>query len=298
MKATTTKKKAQALSKAALPQSATELVPVIPSTGYSAASGLMAIIDAASRNPRVNVDKMERLLSMQMTIMAKQAEMAYGAAMGRLQNKLPRITKKGRIKFTDKNGEQRDTPYARYEDIDLIIRPLMFSEGFIMDFDTKWGADGATIYCTISHEGGHTKTSEMRLPLDTSGSKNSLQAMGSTISYGQRYLVKMMLNLIFEGEDADGSTFPKQPEEGDNFASRMSGDKGVIDNVTDVTPVKITITELKAKADGLKKQLTGTKRKRDRITIINDNLQVLRDLDTAGMAAVVADLHATVDMGA
>jgi hypothetical protein len=238
---------------------------------------------------------MEKLLNMQMTIMAKQAEMAYGAAMGRLQKKLPRITKKGRIAFTDKKGNERDTPYAKYEDIDLVIRPLMLEEGFILDFDTKWGNDGATIYCTISHSEGHTKTSEMRLPLDSSGSKNSLQAMGSTISYGQRYLVKMMLNLIFEDEDNDGADFGTRPDEGENFASRMKADQGgtVIDGEVLRTPA-----ELQADGNGLAAKLKDLKRKRDRLALVNDNLPLLREMDAAGLAAQVAELHDLAGKGA
>ena len=192
MKNTAKKKtvtKAPAKKAVAVAAPAAEQLPAVqaPATGYNAATGILAFIEQAARNPKVNVDKMEKLLAMQMTLMEKQAEIAYTQAMTRLQKVLPRISKKGRIKFTDKNGVERDTPYAKYDDIDKVIRPLLLAEGFTLNFDTKWTEkDGAIIYGTLTHDGGHSKTSEMRLPLDTSGSKNNLQAMGSTISYGQR----------------------------------------------------------------------------------------------------------------
>jgi hypothetical protein len=126
--------------------------------------------------------------------------------MARLQPKLPRIEKKGRIDFvSNKTGERQTTPFARYEDIDAAIRPLLSDEGFSLSFDTEWGADGVTARGTLSHRAGHARTATIRLPLDSSGSKNSLQAMGSTVSYAKRYLVGMLLNIVTVGEDTDGN---------------------------------------------------------------------------------------------
>lgn len=268
------------------------LATVPQATGYAAGGNIIAIIEKAASNPRFNVEKMERLLSLQERIMAKQAEMAFTEAMTRLQENLPRITKKGRIAFIDKKNNQRDTPYAKYEDIDKAIRPLLLAEGFHLHFDTKWGADGATIYGTLTHRDGHSITSEMRLPLDTSGSKNSLQAMGSTISYGQRYNVKMLLNLIFEDEDTDGAGAPKLVDEGDTFASRVAGDAGV---VLDNEPVPADVLQ---QGEKLKADVGDLKRKRDRLALVNDNLPLLRQLDSAGHAALVQGIHSLVDLGA
>jgi hypothetical protein len=44
----------------------------------------------------------------------------------------------------------------------------------------------------------------MTLPLDTSGSKNNVQAVGSSTSYGKRYTATLLLNIRTKGEDDDG----------------------------------------------------------------------------------------------
>ena len=50
----------------------------------------------------------------------------------------------------------------------------------------------------------------MVLPLDTSGSKNAVQAVGTSVSYGKRYVMCAMLNIATRGEDDDGiSAAPK-----------------------------------------------------------------------------------------
>jgi hypothetical protein len=206
----------------------------------------------------VNVDVMSKLLDMQERVMNKQAEVAFNQAMTKLQSKLPTIRKDGKIEFTDKNGVKREIAFARYEDIDAGIRPLLIEEGFSISFNTQW-ADSVIISGTLAHKDGHSRTSSMRLPLDTSGSKNNLQAMGSTTSYGKRYLVGMLLNIVTKGEDDDGKTFDiisfEEAAEIDNLINETKSDRGRflkymgVDDVLNIKSAdyKKAITALNAK---------------------------------------------------
>jgi hypothetical protein len=204
---------------------------VSPQQLESEPSGFMAVIERLAMNKDVDVEKLERMMAMNERMMAKQAEIEFNQALTRLQKVLPTVLKKGAIEFEDKNKVQRHTPYARYEDIDEAIREHLLNEGFSLSFDTEWGQEGATIFGTLSHVGGHSKTARLRLPLDSSGSKNNLQAMGSTIAYGQRYLVKMLLNIVTKGEDDDGDRggSPRITEEQERtieeWLSETKGDK-------------------------------------------------------------------------
>lgn len=192
--------------------------------------GMMSLIAKAASDPNVDVEKMQAMLSMQERIIAKQAEIDFNQAMTRLMPKMPVIHKKGKIEFVDKNNHKRETPFARYEDIDEAIRPHLIAEGFSLSFDTEWLTDGVKIVGTLSHSGGHSRTSSMRLPLDVSGSKNNLQAAGSTITYGKRYLVGMLLNIVTKDEDDDGQAADEvitleQAAEIDQLMSDVSADK-------------------------------------------------------------------------
>lgn len=169
---------------------------------------MLDVIARAASDSNVDVAKMGALLEMQERIMAKQAEAEFNAAMSRLMPRLPRVTKRGKIQYEDKkSGRMVATPFAKYEDIDAVIRPLLFEEGFSLTFGTAASdkAAGLTITARLSHSGGHSRTDSMPLPFDTSGSKNSIQAVGSTMQYGKRYLTTAMLNIITEGEDNDGN---------------------------------------------------------------------------------------------
>jgi hypothetical protein len=174
----------------------TELQKVEPAA-VAKASDLLGVIAQAVTDPRMDVDKMERLLAMHEKIVFEQHRTAFFAALARLAPKLPEI---------GKHGQSHHGNYARLEDIDRAIRPLLAEEGFALSFDSQ-SVDGGKIrvICRLSHTEGHSETKQIDLPVDNSGSKNGAQAAISTVSYGRRSLTKMFFNLIEAGEDDDGN---------------------------------------------------------------------------------------------
>ena len=94
--------------------------------------------------------------------------------------------------------------YALWEDINEAIKPVIARSGFGLRF--RIGQEHNTIVVTaiLSHCGGHAEETTMRLPVDLSGGKNPVQAIGSSTSYGKRYTASALLNLTSRGEDDDG----------------------------------------------------------------------------------------------
>jgi len=166
------------------------------------AENLLDVIARAVADPRMDVDKMERLLALHQTIVAENRKVAYQAAMARLQEKLPQITKDARIIV---KGTERSR-YAKLEKIDDVIRPLLAEEGFSFSFDSQ-SADGKlfTITARLSHREGHAESKSIVLPMDASDYRSNVQSIGSTVSYAKRQLVKMHLNIIESDEDDDGN---------------------------------------------------------------------------------------------
>lgn len=108
------------------------------------------------------------------------------------------------LKQIGKHGTSHHGKYARLEDIDRAIRPIISKEGFSLSFDTQPVGNNIRVICKLSHKEGHEEVKQLDLPIDTSGSKNGAQAVKSTVSYGRRILTQMFFNLIEEGEDTDG----------------------------------------------------------------------------------------------
>jgi hypothetical protein len=171
------------------------------------ASNLMAVISRAAADPNTDVDKLERLLGMYERITALSAKTAYTAALADLQPRLPVIDERGGIK---NNAGAVQSTYAKWEDINDAIRPLLAQAGFSLSFRTGLAADGKiTVTGVLAHTDGHQEETTMTLPHDSSGSKNSVQAVGSSTSYGKRYTTIALLNITSraaQDRDDDGVT--------------------------------------------------------------------------------------------
>jgi hypothetical protein len=162
---------------------------------------LIQVIERAARDPNIDIDKMERLLAMQERITARQAEAAYAAALARLQPKLPTISERGSIK---NNSGAVQSRYALWEDIVGIIGPILASEGFSLSFRIAHPDKQIEVTGVLQHEAGHKVSTSIQLPSDTSGSKNAVQAVASSVSYGKRYTAGALLNLRTGEADRDG----------------------------------------------------------------------------------------------
>lgn len=172
----------------------------------SADLAFVQMVERAATNPAVDVDKLERLLSMRERIEARQAKNAYMAALAAMQPDLPIVERRGRIKIS-KSADDKGQPYALWEDINEAIRPLLKLHGFTLSFRTGVAADGKIMVTGIlAHAEGHQEETTITLPHDSTGSKNAVQAVGSSTSYGKRYTTIDLLNLTFKGEDDDGKT--------------------------------------------------------------------------------------------
>jgi hypothetical protein len=173
---------------------------------------LMEVISRAARDPQTDVGKLERLMAMAERLETRNAKAAYLAALVKMKPELPVINRRGRIEVRKKgaSGErdgdiQQSTAFARWEDIDQEITPILQKHGFVLTFRCGTAPDGkVTVTGVLGHEAGHTEETTMALPHDSTGSKNAVQAVGSSTSYGKRYTASLLLNIRTKGEDDDG----------------------------------------------------------------------------------------------
>lgn len=185
----------------------------------------MSVIARAASDSSIDVAKMRELIELQKDIMQIEREAAFNEAFARLQDNMPTITKNGRIEIRDKatNEIKQSTPYGKYEDLDRVLKPLLKQERMVLSYTCKTTADARIIVtCTLRHVKGHAISSDSApLSLDTSGSKNNVQAAGSTTSYGKRYSCCDLLNIVFEDEDTDGNSPLVDDQQAKNLVSLM-----------------------------------------------------------------------------
>lgn len=144
-------------------------------------------------------DVAERMLQLQIAWEKREAEKEFIAARARLE--FPAITKRKR---------SLNSHYASWDKIQEIIEPILKSEGFTLSFTSGQPNEQGLIPITgkLSHKLGHSETGVLYQPIGAvSKGMNANQAMGSAISYGQRYCAAMMLNLRFVDMDDDAGVF-------------------------------------------------------------------------------------------
>lgn len=163
---------------------------------------IMQMIERVVINPEADMDKLSAMLDMQERVLNRNAKQSFTADLAAMQAELPLVGKAGK--------GHNEAKYAKLEDINEAIRPTLQKYGFAVTFRTKQSDKTLTVTAILSHRMGHSEETDLILPLDTSGSKNAVQAVGSTISYGKRYALCLLLN-ISTGDDTDGN-LPKQQQ--------------------------------------------------------------------------------------
>jgi hypothetical protein len=186
------------------------------------AGSILALIERAARDPNVDIEKLERLFALKERMEARDAKQAFTEAKIAMQPEMPEITMKGHIVIRDKNKPDvitQDTPFARFEDIHEAVMPVLSAHGFDLSFRNGLAPDGKVRVTTLlSHVAGHTEETHFDLPHDSSGSKNSVQAVGSSTSYGKRYGTLSILNIKVCGEDDDGVAASYKDSSGEPLA--------------------------------------------------------------------------------
>lgn len=168
-------------------------------------ANIMAVIARAASDPHTDVEKLERLADLYRSIRAEQAAQAFDAAMSDAQSEMRQIA-------TDANNPQTKSRYASYAALDRAIRPIYTKHGFSLGFGTAEGAppDYVRVRCRVSHRDGHRAVEHVDMPADGKGAKGGdvmtkTHATGAALTYGQRYLLKLIFNIAV-GDDDDGNS--------------------------------------------------------------------------------------------
>lgn len=154
---------------------------------------------------RGDTDTMQKLFEMHREMRQETAQAAFHSALSKAQGELRHIA-------ANATNSQTNSRYATYDALDLMIRPIYVKHGFALSFNTTSYpiADYILVTCDMTHEAGFTKQYSVPVCVDGKGAKGGdvmtkTHAMGSGISYGMRYLLKMIFNVAIGEDDDDGN---------------------------------------------------------------------------------------------
>lgn len=170
------------------------LAKIAPEPDTLPADPMVSMIERVATDPNSDLAKLERMLDLKERHDAQVAKSAFAKAFARASADFPTIPLNGK----GHNGK----PYATLEDITKLTRPVLSENGLALTFSIDVG-ESVVVTAKLMHEGGHSEATSMALPRDTSGSKNAVQAVGSTQKYGQRYTAQAILGLSLGQDDED-----------------------------------------------------------------------------------------------
>jgi hypothetical protein len=182
-----------------------ELVPAAPQVPAAPMADAMQMFERWATDPNASVEKIERLMALWERGEARKAEGLFNAAMATAQKAMKSVA-------ADAYNPQTKSKYASYEALDRALRPIYTEHGFGLSFDSGDGAPDlhVRVLCYVTHGGGHSRTYKLDMPADGKGAKGGdvmtkTHATGSAMSYGQRYLLKMIFNIAVGEGDDDGN---------------------------------------------------------------------------------------------
>lgn len=183
-------------------------------------TNIIQVIERAALNPNIDVEKMERLLAMQERIIDREAKQEFSHAMNACQTAMEPIA-------ADARNPQTKSKYASYQALDKVLRPIYTEHGFSLTFNTAEGApeNNIRVVCDVLHGSGCERRYQADMPADGKGAKGGdvmtkTHAAGSAMTYGMRYLLKMIFNVTIGEDDDDGNkggTEKISPEQADEL---------------------------------------------------------------------------------
>jgi hypothetical protein len=170
-----------------------------------AADSMMAMIERASRDPSVDVDKMRQLFALRKELLDEENKRLFNAAMNAAQAEMTPVA----VNMTNPQTRSR---YASYDQLDRAIRPIYTKHGFSISYDQGDTPlpEHIRVLAYVAHSSGYERTYRTDMPTDGKGAKGGevmtkTHAVGAGKSYGKRYILRDVFNLAIGEEDKDGN---------------------------------------------------------------------------------------------
>ena len=155
-----------------------------------------------------DLDQLQKLMDLQERWERGQAKRAYDAALAAFKAEAPAIARNRPVDYRTKTGIRVQYDHATLDHVVGQVGPALarFGLSHSWSVDQPETPDGfVAVTCHLAHAEGHAESVTIRGPYDNTGSKNPVQATGSTITYLERYTLLAITGLAAGGTDDDGS---------------------------------------------------------------------------------------------
>ena len=152
-----------------------------------------------------DLERLEKLMDLQDRWQAAEAKRAFDRAMADFKATAPSLVKSRQVSFGGKGGTAYK--HAELDKITQKLAPALARVGLSHSWRVEQG-ERIRVTCRLAHRDGHAEEVSLMAQPDTSGSKNPIQAIGSTITYLSRYSLLAVTGLATGTDDDDGQPEP------------------------------------------------------------------------------------------
>jgi hypothetical protein len=173
---------------------------------------------AVAQQRGASIEELQKFMDLQERWEKNEATKAYVAALAAFKAEPLTITKDKHVVYPNSKGGNTDYWHATIGNVVSVVGPALSRHGLSYRWKTEQ-LDGGQIRvtCILTHVQGHSEETSLCSSRDDSGGKNNIQAVGSTVSYLQRYTLLALTGLAtHDQEDDDGKgagKAPQKPEE-------------------------------------------------------------------------------------
>ena len=171
-----------------------------------------------------SLDYLERLMALQQRWEEMEARKAFVAAMAAFKaGPLAPIYKRKGVGYETKDGDFVGYKHAELSDVTEVVVPAMGAQGLSHRWDIEQKDGRVRVACVVTHAMGHSESVVMDAPPDSSGKKNALQQIASTVTYLCRYTLLAITGMSTRGMDDDAGGVGDGDEGDDRQAGKHPG---------------------------------------------------------------------------
>jgi hypothetical protein len=159
----------------------------------------------------VDIERLTKLMELQERWQANEAKKDFVAAMSAFKKNPPQIIKDMHVEYKAGNATVKYN-HASLGNITASVSEALSEHGLSTRWETKQENNQITVTCFITHISGHSESTSLTASPDNSGGKNAIQAIGSAVTYLQRYTLLTITGLATNEFENDGRGAEKQSE--------------------------------------------------------------------------------------
>lgn len=162
-----------------------------------AATPVNALLNAIQRHPDMDLAKLEKLMDLAERWRAAEAKRAYVVAFAAFKKNMPDVVK-------DMLNKQYGSDYSSLANLVNTTNRVLGEYGL----NASWRPDpdysnGIVVKCILQHVDGHEEAVTLKGPPDTSGQKNPLQQIKSTLTYLEGATFQAITGVVARSASAD-----------------------------------------------------------------------------------------------